>query len=61
MSVNQLFVNPVARLLGQFLGVDFSSGQHHLALLAADDIAVNVHIGKVVISANGLDLGERVF
>src|SRR5262249_53608880 len=59
VRVDQPFVHPVRqrRELGV---VDLARRDHHLARLTADDVTIDVHIGKVVVGANGLYLAERV-
>ena len=60
MRVDKLFVDPIAGLLRQFCLIDFTRGQHHLALFTRDYIAINVNVSEIVIGADSLNLRERV-
>ncbi len=59
MCVGQPFIDPVGqrRKLGV---VELARRDHHLASLTADHITIDIDIGKVIVSANGLDLAQRV-
>ena len=58
MRVDELLVDPVAAALREFVDAKFARGEHHLADRAIDFIAINVDIGKVVVSANLLHLAQ---
>ncbi len=60
VRVNQLLVDPVTAALRELLDVQLPRAKHYFANLAVDFIAINVDVGKVVISADFLDLAERV-
>ena len=60
VGVDQLLVDPVAAALGQLFDVHFAGGEHHLAHLAVDLVAVDVDVGEVVVGADFLDLAEGV-
>src|SRR6202044_927102 len=52
VGVDKLVVDPVAAAVGQLVNVQFAHGQHHLAQRSVDLVAINVDVGKVVVSAN---------
>ena len=52
-------VHPGGRLL-RAVWIQLSSRKHHESLLTIDGVAVNVHIGKVVVLTHGLELIERL-
>ena len=60
VGINQLFVDPVAAALGQFVDVQLARSEHHLAQGAIDYIAIDVDIGKVVVGTDFLNLPQRV-
>ena len=60
VRVNQLVVDPVAAALRQFVHVQFARRQHHLAHRAVDLVTIDVDVGKVVVSANLLNLPQRI-
>ena len=60
MGVNQLFIDPVPAAFGQLLHIQFAGGEHHLAQIAIDLIAIDVDIGKVVVGADFLNLTQSV-
>ena len=60
MGVDQLLVDPVAAALGQLLDVQLARRQHHLAHGAVEVVAIDVDVGKVVVSANLLLLAQGV-
>ena len=60
MGINQFVVDPVAAALRKFVHIQFARGQHDFAHRAVNLVAINVDVGKVVVSANLLDLAQCI-
>ncbi len=60
MGVNQLLINPVLAAFGQFIDVQFAGSEHHLAQITANLVAVDVDVGKIIVSADLLNLAQRI-
>ncbi len=60
MRVDELLIDPVAAALRKLVNIQFARGEHDLAHFAVNLIAINVHIRKIVIGADFLDLAQRV-
>ncbi len=56
MRVLQRPIDPGLRASGQAIGVQFARGKHHLAIVARDGVAVNIHIGEIVVGLQALAL-----
>ena len=56
VRVDQFFVDPISRRLGQTLDVDFACADHHLPVLATDGVAIDVHVREIVVNPDRLDL-----
>ena len=57
--MNRGLIQLCAGLGGQLAHVDFARRQHHLLDVAVDEIAIHVGVGKGVVRAQRLDLGDR--
>src|ERR1043165_4833140 len=60
VRVDQLFVNPRARLFRQLRHVQLARRNHHLPDLPVDLVTINVNILKIIIRSNPLNLLEGV-
>ena len=60
MGVDQVLVGPGLRRAHQLVRVQLAACQHDLALLAADQVAVDVHVPEGVVLVDLLLLAERV-
>ncbi len=58
VRVDELLVDPVTAALGELVETEFAGGEHHLAQIAVQRVAIDVDIGKIVVGANLLDLPE---
>ena len=60
MGVDEFLVDPVTAGFGQFLYAHLAGGEHDLADLSVDLVAVEVDVGEVVVGTDFLNLAEGV-
>ena len=60
VRVDELFIDPVAAALGKLFDIQLAGGEHHLAHVAVDLIAIDIHVREIVIGADFLDLPQRI-
>ena len=58
VGVGQVQVLPGPGRLGQPVGVDLADRDHHLAVVLADLVAVDVDVGEVVVLGDGLEVAD---